>query len=306
MTTMATTHPSRTRAGAVVALFVLALVVSVVRPMLSSRDIAKEKLVDAVTAHASDLPRGGRVLVHPPWRQDAVDTIRAAGIFSRETSVTVALTVKHGEPPPPMLVVADAAHPLSAMLLKSTRVISEKDGVVVRATDPSRRSEAFDLSTRLFEARVSVEKSDGSAVQCRFQAAAEKHDCSPLPSWNRVARETVTSGGTSRACIWAHPISGGTVKVALGDVRATGPLTFGHAIADSGLRSPNAQPVTASVLVDGVEKMRAARDNKPGFATRDVHWPDDGAPHTLEVRITTADDGARHYCFFIEQAERAR
>jgi hypothetical protein len=304
--TTTTATVSRAHAGVVLALFALALLVSVVRPLLAARDVEKERMIETVRAHVADIPRGGRVLVHPPWRQDVVDGVRASRLVATETPVTVALSVKHGEPPPPLLVVADATHPLSGMLLKSTRVIAEKDGVVVRVTDGARATDAFDLSSRLLEAKVHVEKSDGSTIACRYVAASEKHDCSPLPTWNRVAKETVASGGTSRTCIWAHPLTGGTISVTLDDVRAQGPLTFGHAFADSALRSPNKAPVTTTVHVDGKEVLRAARDAQPGFAVRQFAWPDDGAPHTLEVRVTTTDDGARHYCFFVEGAEGAR
>jgi len=294
-----TDAPSRARAIAVVALFVGALVVSLVRPVVNARDAEVASLVDAARAHAGDLPRGGRVLVHPPWRDDVVRAVKDARVFAEGTVVTTAISVKHGDPPPPLLVVADGHHPLPTSLLRATRAKSERDGVVVRVTHDDAMG-PLDLSRRLFEARVHVEKSDGSVVTCRYQPSNDAHTCAPLPSWNRVARETVKSGKESRACIWAHPVSKGHVVITFPGVVARGPLAFTHAFADSALQSKNDSPVTTTVQIDGREALRAARDKREGFLRRTVPFPADGEPHDVVVRVTTDDDGARHYCFTLD------
>lgn len=289
----------RARAIAVVALFVGALVVSFVRPLVNARDAEVASLVDAARTHASALPRGGRVLVHPPWRDDVVRAVKDARVFAEGTVVTVALSVKHGDPPPPLLVVADARHPLPASLVRATRVLGEESDVVVRVTHDDAMG-PLDLSRRLFEARVHVERADGSVVDCRYQPSTDAHTCAPLPTWNRVARETVKSGKESRACIWAHPVSRGHVVITFPGVVSSGPLTFTHAFADSALQSKNDAPVTTTVQIDGKDALRAARDKREGFARRTVPFPSDGAPHDVVVRVTTEDDGARHYCFTLD------
>jgi uncharacterized membrane protein YgcG len=117
--TVAPARPAGGRADIVaVVVFVVAVVITVVQPLLA-RDVDAARFVAALAAERALVQPGDTVLVHPPWRDDVVTALRAAAVVPAATRVTEALAPRHGEPLPPLVVVADDGWPLPAVLARA-------------------------------------------------------------------------------------------------------------------------------------------------------------------------------------------
>jgi hypothetical protein len=259
--------------------------------------------VSTLRKEISQLPSRATVLVQPPWRTDVVDAILASGIVPKTTHVTTALSIPHGKDAPPTLILKDPAVVLS-------------DGLTSRLNEPLSRSEfgievgllgakkegptggnLFDL---LAAASVEVVAADGQRTSCTYRVADQRHVCPGLPDWVYVGKHTQTSGKETRQCIWTHPVSGGHVYVRWNNLTLPQTLNWSHAIANSGLQAKDGAPVTATIRVNKKSIGQETRDNRSGFAKKTLRLPKAQKNAALEIDLTTAKDGARHYCWYLD------
>jgi hypothetical protein len=288
--------PPMHRGAAVVLIgvFVAAVVVTVAQPLLR-HDVDAAAFTRALAARASLVQRGDTVLVHPPWRDDVVTALRAAGALPAAVTVTEAFAPRHGDPLPPLVVVADVGWPLPGNLAPHVPADAiAVDGVrVFRIGGAPSSSSSGGLENA--RARVHVETADGARVQCPWVPARRRHVCSGLPEWMTVGDDTLVVLGRRERCTWAHPITGGIVVVDYGvvDVPPTG-LTLSAALTDAAANNPAGAAVTVSALLDDDERSVTVQHER-GF--HDVHVAAPAARGRLQVRVTTANDGQRHTCY---------
>lgn len=312
-TSRAGADPSRVRALLAVGALALGLLGSLVTPLLTRDTVSDpQAFVRALDSVRGELAPGATVLVQPPWRHDVLAALDEAGLPSG-TQVTVALARPHGAALPAGLVVLrDPGLPVPRALrrlLASART-SEVEGVEVSLVDPAAAAPAATrargrlLDDELARARVSVEKSDGTVVECRYLAARDRHVCPGLPDWMWVGRREQASGGESRPCLWAHPTSGGTVRIRFPDVALGASLALSHSLSDHAVQT-GGDPVDTTVSLDGQPLGRARRSNAAGWTTQTFDVPRAGERGEVGLDVTVRSDGARHYCLslaFVEEA----
>ena len=289
---------SRGRAGLVVAFFALSLLWTLLTPWCTSDGASAADYVEAARAAAARAPDGALVLVHPPWRDDAVRALRAASVFPPGTAITTALSPRHGEPLPALLVLRDSAAPPLPRALRRHIDAEERHGAVrVAALQPVAEDDTRrDLSDWLAQAEVSV-KREGSTQSCAWSPLAQRHLCEGMPEWVHVGVENLPVGGRTERCTWAHPVTGAALTVRFPHVRLLGALELELALTDGAADNAALAPVRAELLVDGTPA--ASLDTRPGqrgFVRTAVTT---GAPRdaSVELRFTTPNDGQRHTCF---------
>jgi hypothetical protein len=287
-------------AAATFALFVAAVVVTIAQPLLA-RDRAAARFVDALSAARAQLQPGDTVLVHPPWRDDVVAALRAAGVVPASTPITEAFAPRHGDTLPPLVLVADDGWTLPAVLADAhPQELAQRDGVVVFRVGETERP-AVDAAP-LQRAAVHVETADGTRVDCPWNPARRRHVCTGLPEWMTVGDDTLVVGERRERCTWAHPTTNGVVVVDFGVVptsRAGWRLSL--ALTDQAADNPNGAPVTATLVVDD-DSADVTVQHDRGF--HDVVVVGGGAsPRArVAVRLTTPNDGQRHTCFRLQPA----
>lgn len=300
---MSTLVLARVRAASVLALFALALAFAALAPLRTRDSVeAPGAFVEALRAKADLLRPGDRVLLHPPWRDDALDAVEASGLLPPGVAATLALSPNHGEPLGRVLLLADPALPLPRArqrVLAGVEVerIAGLDVALLDDGGASERGTPGRLDERIFSAKVIVDGPGSQRTECRWSPLAKKHECPGRPSWLYVGPTQMTSGGKTRDCLWGHPLTGARVvtrfpKVPLGDS-----LALTHALSDPAAQNPRGAPVTAVVRLDGEELGRAVKANRPGFETRVFRLPKGKRVGDVEVEVTTPNDGQRHYCF---------
>lgn len=297
---------SRGRAGLVVAFFALSLLWTLLTPWCTSDGASAADYVEAARAAAARAPDGALVLVHPPWRDDAVRALRAASVFPPGTAITTALSPRHGEPLPALLVLRDSAAPPLPRALRRHVLEEERQGAVRAAVLQATRdgTTSRDLSDGLAAAEVEVAiaanvelKGDGSSQRCAWSPLAQRHLCEGLPEWVHVGVENLPVGGRTERCTWAHPVTGAVLTVRFPHARLLGSLELELALTDGAADNAALAPVRAELLVDGTPA--ASLDTRPGqrgFVRTSVTT---GAPRdaSVELRLTTPNDGQRHTCF---------
>lgn len=278
---------------------VIGLLVSLVEPLLPDDGVLETApFVDAVRAKAGELRAGDTVLVHPPWRHDVVDAIDEAGVLPRGASATVALALPHGQDPGRVLLVVDpGAPPLPRARRRQLGALERVGAVEVGWLDGARGDQALDLGAQIALAQVHVERADGSQVRCSYDDGRDRHVCRGLPDWMYVGPESVMVSGEPARCVWSHPITGGKVSVRFRAVRLGDALQFGHALSDGAAGAANGASVTAELFIDGERVGRAVRTNRRGWARQRFSVPSPGEAADVRLEITTANDGARHYCW---------
>ncbi|MBI1948271.1 MAG: hypothetical protein HYS27_21465 [Deltaproteobacteria bacterium] len=293
---------SRGRAALVLAAFVASLAWVALTPWCTRDRASADDFVAAARAAAiAEIPPGSLVLVHPPWRDDAVAAVRAAGVVADPAAVTSAFAPRHGEPWPPLVVLADAdASPLPRALrarlederrVGSVAVARTAPGVPLGAGDAGTR----DLSDGLAAAEVEVVR--GAAVtRCSWSPVERRHRCPGMPEWVHVGVEELPVNGRAQRCTWAHPITDATLVVRFPAVPLQGALTLELALTDGAADNAALAPVRAALLVDGAPALELLqRPGRRGF-TRGTAAA--GARDAqVELRLTTPNDGQRHTCF---------
>jgi hypothetical protein len=290
--------PATATAALSVALFVGAVFVTVVQPLVA-RDRPAADFVATLTAARTLVRPGDTVLVHPPWRDDVVAALRAAAVVAAEVRITEAFAPRHGDPWPPLVVVADEGWPLPAVLAarRPTQEVVGNGVVAFRVGNDGGPSagvvvQALDLA----RARVHVEMADGHRLACPWEPSRRRHLCDGLPAWMTVGEDTLVIAGRSQRCLWAHPISGGVVVVDYGVVPVpVGGLRLSLALSDAAVGNPDGAAVTATLVV-GDKDRDVTVHRQRGFSDVSVEPQGPGAV-PVAVRIATANDGQRHACF---------
>lgn len=287
----------------VIGLF-LALALAYLSPLFTSDGVDGTKpFVEAAKANATALSAVDRLIVHPPWRDDAAEAIRQAGVLPKSVDVSEAFAPKYQEAWGQVAFVIDRSAPglpaaYHSRISEFGRVLSDDGTIRVVIVDDTGKTTAR-FGRLLAKAMVTVEDKVGKITRCKWDGGAGKHVCPGLPSWMHVAEKNVATQGKNERCIWAHPTSGGKVSVRFQGVTVGEKLLLSHALADSALRNKSGAPVTASVFVGGTLVGRHAKQNRAGFESKSFAVPDSkrGKKKNVRVEITTRDDGARHYCF---------
>lgn len=266
--------------------------------------------VDAVrAAGAAGLVQAGDVvLVHPPWRDDVVKALRAASVLPAGARATTAVAPRGGEPLPPLVVVTDGGLPLPralrALLAPAAGVRSLRHGPVeVLRLEAAAAAEGddvtHDLAAALPEARVEIRPPGAAPVSCRWDAHQRRHACPGLPQWMYVGVQELPVAGARTQCVWAHPISGGAVSIRWARPLLKDELRLELALTDGAADNRAGAPVQAEILLDDASLARVTTiPGRRGFTSSVV--PIDAparAAHTLELLLTTPDDGQRHTCF---------
>jgi hypothetical protein len=262
-----------------------------------------EAFAQAARAAASDMKQGDLLVVHPPWRDDAVASVNALqGVLPPGVKAELVLP-KHAGKKGRVVVIEDAAWAWPKALRRlvpvvdSRKVAGLKVHVLRGPEDDAKRSRS--LVDEIHRAQVVVRKADGTETKCHWDAGKNRHRCPGHFDWMYVGPHRQHSGGQAKDCLWAHPISGGSVIVTFAPQAFSGPLTFSHAVSDQAAANPKGVPVTAVIRVDGQEKNRVVRTNRAGFVEKNIEAPA-GKAVTVQVEIQTVDDGSRHYCFGLE------
>lgn len=291
----------RARRGSVAAfsLLIAGLAFSVSAPLMTADGVANSQpWIDAVASVKDELQPGDTVLVHPPWRDDVLDALKQADALPRGVRATVALALPHGQAPGRVLLVADPTSALPRARKKQlvgtqTRRVSGIDLSWLGAAPE--QSADIDFTARVALARVHVEKADGTVIKCAWNDGRNRHLCPGLPSWMYVGADTKVIGGRSEACTWSHPITGGKVVIRWDGMPLPPKLELAHGLSDQAAGNPSGAPVTLTLRADGAQIARSVRTNARGMRKERVSVPD-GAT-SLELEVTTPDDGARHYCW---------
>ena len=281
-----------------------AVVVSYLAPVFTSDGVKDPTaFVDAIRSIRDTLSPGDRVVIHPPWRDDATRAVLAANVLPPGVEVSEAFNPRHGDRWGRVVFVIDrGASGLPAEVRRRVgdfgTTLGDEGGLRVVLVDDSDLA-APSFAAYLAGAQVSVESSVGAITRCKWDRVKARHVCPGLPGWMHVGEEDVVTEQKRERCVWAHPISGGKVSIRFEGTTVGPALTLAHALADSAMSNKSGAPVTASVFVDGKLIGRDAKQNRAGFDTRTFKVPpaQQGTKKNVSVEITTRDDGARHYCF---------
>jgi hypothetical protein len=280
-------------------LLVVGLLVSLVQPLLPRDGVSDPAVfVAAARARASELEPGDVVLIHPPWREDAVVALEEARLLPRGASATVALAPPHGQAPGRVLILVDEGAPPLPRSLRGRLSGRQRGGGITSGWLRARDDEGgLDLGARIALAQVHVERPDGTVVSCRFDGAKDRHLCPGLPDWMWVGPDSLLVSGSPTRCVWSHPLSGGKVVVRFDDVTLKDEVRFAHALSDTAAAVSKGAPVTAALRLDDEPLGRAVRDNAPGMKEEVWRVPSPGRSTSLTLELTTPSDGARHYCW---------
>jgi hypothetical protein len=289
---------SRARDAALLVGFLLSLLAVLATPMCT-RDRVSEpaRWLAAVQANTGALTPGTVVLVHPPWRDDVVEAIRAANVLPTGVSVTAAIAPRHGEALPPLVILREHGGVTLPRNLRAATREAALDGVELWRLAQKSPSGAGtrELTDELALASVQVTTPDRT-IACAWDALAERHTCPELPEWMYVGAQALPVGGNNVDCAWAHPITGGELSIAFPASSARAPLLLSLALTDTAADNKTGAEVTATLFADDVELARVSRQGQRGFAhTRVERIPED--TQHVRVVITAQNDGQRHTCF---------
>lgn len=289
---------SRAHAAVLVAAFFASLAWVALTPWCTRDRASADDFVQAARAAAPDLPLGGVLLVHPPWRDDAVAAVRAAGVMPDGALVTTAFAPRHGEPWPPLLVLADGGAPPLPRALRQRLDDDRRVGSVLvgRVAPALGAGTAHDLSEALAFAEVEVVRGD-AVLRCAWSAIEARHTCPGMPEWVHVGVEQLPVGGRAQRCTWAHPITDATLVVRFPRARLLGALTLELALTDGAADNATLALVKAALLIDGAPALDLDKPpGRRGFVRGEARTG--GARDaTVELRLTTPSDGQRHACF---------
>lgn len=304
---------ARVAALAAFAAFASSLLAVLVTPWCT-RDRVKDPTawVDAVAQSGGLIRAGDVVLVHPPWRDDIADALHATGALPRGARATVALSPRHGEALPPVVVVTDGSAPLPVVLAelldgddRDHGAVFARGGVsLTRLRARSGSSQARSILDALRGARVELRLDAGESdvIPCPWDALAERHVCVDQPEWQYVGMTDLPVGGKRVPCAWVHPKTGATLSVRFDDVHigaSERALVLSLGLSDGAADNRSGAPVDAVLLVDDREAKRVSkRSGARGFVTATA--PISAGVHDVEVRVTTPNDGQRHACIQLD------
>ena len=153
---------------------------------------------------------------------------------------------------------------------------------------------AFDFLARIDAARVTVQKT-GEPKECQWRD--NKWSCNSS-SWEYVGPAILDVDDNPRQCIWAHPVTAGTVTVEFKDVPLGRRIVGHHALTAAAARVPDGMPVTLEAEIDGQPALRSTNQNRKGWNRFEIDTARfSGTSHAVTFKVTTPRDGMRHYCF---------
>lgn len=139
-----------------------------------------------------------------------------------------------------------------------------------------------------------VHESDGRELRlCRRTNA--RHQC-PHADWSWVGPTEATLGKTYMPAIWAHPVRNKTIRISYDTGRTTGSRLIG--VLGLASSAGSGTPVSLEIRVNGETLKTLRSGTSPGYSAFDITVPKERLPvRQVEFRITTANDGRRHFCF---------
>ena len=301
---MITTTTTRIRNVVVVVAFVAAVVVTIVQPWCGRARATAADVAAAFSRHSTLFQRGDLVLVHPPWRDDLVGSLRP--LLPADAVVTEAFTRGHTDGWPAILVVAEGVHPWPASfearrVVENAEVVGDGDVRFFRLAGDGARSPIAAPATRastntlwLDRAHVVVIDAQQRSTSCAWSSERRQHVCDGLPEWMRVADEVLVIEGSRQRCTWAHPTTKGRVTIHYDQMDLARGLRLQAALSDSAADNTSGAPVTFTVVVDGVQRAVTVHHDR-GFKHVDV--PAQPTKADVDVVVTTDNDGQRHACY---------
>jgi hypothetical protein len=159
----------------------------------------------------------------------------------------------------------------------------------------------YDFREQIQKAHVYVDK-DGQRKECAtFRDGGWR--C-PGNSWEYVGQETLDVDDNPRACLWSHPTTGGSVNTEFKGVPLGRRIVVHSGLTRNATRMKEGAPVTLEVLVDGRSVLTAVNRNAPGWNIFEADTSAmAGGNHDVLFRVTTPQDGMRHYCFTADSRE---
>ena len=149
------------------------------------------------------------------------------------------------------------------------------------------------FGAQLRRAQVSILHEDGTARACDRWVFG-RWICGPEP-WHYVGVTEVAVRGRQERCIWAHPHSEGTLRIAFPGVGA-GTLTGRHGLSDVGATSDVDGDVPFVIRVGDEVVETRNQTRRSGFTPFRVRL-EHAAPATLAFEVGNDVVAQRHFCF---------
>ncbi|MBI2373897.1 MAG: hypothetical protein HYV07_07860 [Deltaproteobacteria bacterium] len=207
------------------------------------------------------------------------------------------------------VLVVDFASPRMSLPGEATRQEPLGERLVLRIFEPSGAGKlvVFDLYSDLEKARMSVAR-EGRVTPCVQPRSEGGRGCAPEPEWLYLARRSLDVEGRAAECVWAHPTTGGQIRIELPLVPAPPPtrklfLELDAALTDDAATTPDGAVVTTAVEEANRILGAVTVPNQRGWRRSRFALAGD-LPVLLEV--ATPRDGRRHHCInarIVEEAE---
>ena len=254
---------------------------------------------NAYQAIKADITPGDILLIHPPWRHDAVQKLNAdAATQASATVVLPSRPISSGK----IYVLKDTNGPPLTKRVREMGTLQPKktvDGVEIRTVRATPAATNLNWISLLPSAKVQVIKESGRVIECAWKNNQRRFTCAGLPNWIYVGRHEMTSGSERQSCIWGHPVKKGVLRISFPNPPTNSRLRFEHALSTNATRSDNKSPVKVAIFADQKKLKTLTRGNQVGFASSSFNLPSQPTQE-LALEITAQKDGARHYCFNLE------
>lgn len=152
----------------------------------------------------------------------------------------------------------------------------------------------------------------GDGVSARREGGVDNGPCPPDagrlvchgPPWNSLVAEAHHFDGVEQRCIFAHPQADGALIVDFANLPPARALVGTYGIDDGGYH-PEGSPVDLrfEVLLEGAPPLvrTMAATNRKGLTPFRIDLP--ARPARATMRVTTANAGARQFCFTLLATE---
>ena len=173
------------------------------------------------------------------------------------------------------------------------------EGLVLRTFPPigDGAGALWALSSDLEPTTMRVER--GAQVRtCTADRREGGFSCPGEPDWLYAAVRVLRVGGEDRACVWAHPTTGGAIVLTVPPAPAPAPghrleLRVQAGLTDDSVRmTPDGATVTTEIS-QGRALGRVIVPNRVGWVTGEYPIEPGVA---AQLKITTPRDGRRHHC----------
>jgi hypothetical protein len=287
--------------------FGVALLWAVVSPLCTSDAPLSAADVEAVASALSQVPPRTFVLVHPPWRDDALAALRNAGV---KADFGLALPADASDGRRPLVVAAWPRAPAPGAVSRFTAEAVQQHGEATltffhgaaKPSAPTAGTTAppaaagarqWQAVEALRQAEVRVVSPAGTRACNLWQETEQRWVCPGMNEWNHVGPKVLTVDGQPRQCLWAHPVTGATLSIRFPQVPA-GTFTLGTALNDGAAGAEGAADVELDITAGGA-RQHVIHQNAPGWKETRVAL---SAATDVTLDITTVHDGARHFCIW--------